>query len=317
MAQVRGHYDADVLVGYETADDAGVYRLDDKAALVQTVDFFTPIVDDPFVYGQIAAANALSDIYAMGARPRFALSLVGFPEGEMDEDVLVRILAGGAAKLEEARVAIVGGHSIKDKEVKFGYAVTGFVDPTAILTNRGARPGDRLLLTKPLGTGIIATALKNNRCPEDVLNQAVSWMLRLNEAAAACLRHHAVTAVTDVTGYGLAGHAFEMAVAGGVCLELEAAAVPLMSGLEELAAKGHIPGGVETNRAFVGESVDWGGTSNRTRQVLLDPQTSGGLLISAAGDATDRLLEDLRKAEVFVAEIGRVVARREAYLRVV
>ncbi len=306
-----------MLVGYETADDAGVYRLDDEHALVQTVDFFTPIVDDPHVYGQIAAANAVSDVYAMGAQPRFALSLVGFPEGKLEEAVLREILRGGASKLEEARVAIIGGHSVKDPELKFGYAVTGFARPEEIRTNRGAQPEDVLLLTKPLGTGVVATAIKAGRCPAEVAEEATRWMTLLNEAASLATRPRQVHAMTDVTGYGLAGHAFEIAMASGVCLVLEGERVPFVPGVEALASKGLIPGGVQSNRRYLGSSADWGSCPSQRRDVLLDPQTSGGLLISLPSSEADRLEEDLRSAGSFVARIGRVEQRGEVYLRVV
>ncbi len=315
LAEVGGYRDENVLVGFETADDGGVYRLDAELALVQTVDFFTPIVDDPFVYGQIAAANALSDVYAMGGRPRTALSLVGFPEGDLDEKILADILRGGASKMEEAEVAILGGHSVKDPELKFGYAVTGLVHPERVLTNRGAQPGDVLLLSKPLGTGIVSTAVKFGRCPEKVAADATRWMLQLNRPLAEAAARRKVHAATDITGYGLAGHAFEMARASGVCLEFHYSRVPVLEGVAELAGQGNLPGGIESNRKFVGAAADWGDCPSRLREALLDPQTSGGLLLSMAPEEAKRFDADLDPETAAVVEVGRVTKREEAYLR--
>ncbi len=248
-------YDPNVLVGFETADDAGVYRLDDETAIVQTADFFTPIVDDPFTYGQIAASNSLSDIYAMGGSPRFALSIVGFPEDQLEEEILHQVLRGGVDKMREARVPVIGGHSVKDPEIKFGYVVTGLVSPNKIYRNSGALPGDALVLTKPIGTGIISTAIKFGKCPETAAHAAIDNMLQLNATAAAQLERFNTHAVTDITGYGLLGQAYEMALGSGVCLELSAARVPLLPGTADLARKGMLPGGIESNRRFVGGAV--------------------------------------------------------------
>jgi selenide,water dikinase len=297
-----------VLVDYRTADDAGVYKLDDERALVQTVDFFTPIVDDAFTYGQIAAANALSDVYAMGGRPLTALAIAAFPK-DLDPSLLGRIFAGGLETLQRAGVSLLGGHTVQDQEIKFGYAVTGEIHPQRIWMNAGARPGDVLFLTKPLGTGIIATALKADRVSASIVNAAVESMARLNRAASEALvslPQGAVHACTDITGFGLIGHGSEMAVASGVTLELETASVPLLAGALELAAA-NIPGGGRTNAQHFGPEVQVSpGVSNDLLVVLHDPQTSGGLLASvdpAHADAAEALLQQVDPA---TRRVGRV-----------
>ena len=318
LSDVVGFQDPNVLVGFETADDAGVYLLDDQTALVQTVDFFTPIVDDPYTYGQIAAANSLSDVYAMGGTPRFALSIVGFPEDQLDPAILKDIIRGGTDKMLEARVAVIGGHSVKDPEIKFGYCVTGIVDPQRVLTNRNAQPGDRLILTKPLGTGIVATAIKYGKCPKSVEIEATRWMLLLNREVRDQFADLPLHSVTDVTGFGLLGHAYEMALGSGVSLEIDSSKVPLIEGLEELAGKGMLPGGIQTNKEFVNTAVSFeGSVSKRLREILFDPQTSGGLLISAPPDSSSQLLESLTAHHIYAREIGSVHPRLREYLRVV
>ena len=302
-------HDDRVLIDYRTSDDAGVYRLDEHRALVQTVDFFTPIVDDPFVYGQIAAANALSDVYAMGGRPLTALAIAAFPK-DLDRSVLSQIFAGGLETLTRAGVALLGGHTVQDQEVKFGYAVTGEVDPNRILANAGARPGDRLILTKALGTGIVATAIKFGRSTERATTAAVESMLSLNLAAARALETlppaH-VHACTDITGFGLIGHATELAAASAVSLELDSAAIPLLAGVRELVS-GNVPGGGRTNRQHFGARVEIGPTVPAdVAELLFDPQTSGGLLIAVAADALEPAITALRGAGVAGAEIGQVV----------
>jgi selenide,water dikinase len=261
-------------VGFETADDAGVYKLSETCALVQTVDFFTPIVDDPFTFGQVAAANALSDVYAMGGKPLTALSVLCYP-GKGDLDDLKAILAGGFAKMEEAGCAVVGGHSVNDDEIKFGFAVTGVVDPTRVWTNAGARPGDVLALTKPLGTGVVATALKRGIArPEDV-EAAIASMLELNRVE--CAAH----GCTDITGFGLLGHAREMALASGVTLEIDSRALRLLPGALEYAAAGAQPGGLGNNRDFASCAVKVAeGILPEVEALMYDPQTSGGLLLA-------------------------------------
>jgi len=301
-----------VLIGFEKADDAGVYLLDEKTALVQTVDFFTPVVDDPFCYGQIAAANSLSDIYAMGGSPLYALSIVGFPEGNLDESILGEIMSGGADKLAEVKVPIIGGHSVQDKEMKFGYTITGRVDPTRIYTNSGAKEGDSLVLTKPLGTGIITTGVKFGKTPEDVLEEAIRWMLTLNDTPAALLRDFEVHAVTDITGYGLLGHAYEMAKGSGLTLYIDVGQVPVLPGVEALIDKGMLPGGIAKNREYVGSAIHWKNTPERLQKVLFDPQTSGGLLVSLPALQANELTERLKEEGLPGHIIGRV-AQQESY----
>ena len=299
-----------VLVDYRTADDAGVYRWDGSRALVQTVDFFTPIVDDPFAYGQIAAANSLSDVYAMGGRPLTALAIAGFPK-DLDRDALKRIFAGGLAKLTEAGVALLGGHTVQDSEVKFGYAVTGEVDPSAIWANAGAKPGDVLVLTKPLGTGVIATALKFGRAPADAVDAAIESMRRLNRAAADVLRGlpvGSVHACTDITGFGLAGHASEMAAASGVTVEIESRTVPLLPRAIDLV-QGNTPGGGRTNASHFGPHIQVAdGLDPKVVQLLSDPQTSGGLLAALDSTAAERALSALATAGVDATVVGRAAA---------
>jgi selenide, water dikinase len=312
------HHDDRVLIDYRTSDDAGVYRLDDGRALVQTVDFFTPIVDDPFVYGQIAAANALSDVYAMGGRPLTALAIAAFPK-DLDRAVLQRIFAGGLAKLREAGVALLGGHTVQDAEVKFGYAITGEVDPARVLANGGAQPGDVILLTKPIGTGIIATALKFNRATEPAVAAAVRSMTTLNRTAAEVLFRHegAVHACTDVTGFGLIGHGTEMAAASGCSLEIEAERVPFIDGARALV-HGNIPGGGRTNREHFGMRVSVRPEMDADLvDLLYDPQTSGGLLIAVDPARVEAVSSDLASAGVPAARIGRAVRPVDAAIVVI
>jgi selenide, water dikinase len=271
-----------VLVDYRTADDAGVYRLDAHRALVQTVDFFTPIVDDPRTYGRIAAANALSDVYAMGGRPLTALAIAAFPKGE-DTAVLAAIFRGGLETLREAGVALLGGHTVQDQEIKFGYAVTGEVDPGRVRSNAGARAGDALILTKPIGTGVIATAIKFSRAPQAAIDAAVGSMTALNRGAAEAMASvEGVHACTDVTGFGLIGHGSEMARASGCRLVIDVESVPLLPGALDLVEE-NTPGGGRTNLEHFGTGVDRGPKADARRVALLyDPQTSGGLLIAVA-----------------------------------
>jgi selenide, water dikinase len=295
-----------------------VYRVNDALALVQTVDFFTPIVDDPFAYGQIAAANALSDIYAMGGRPLTALAIAGFPK-DADRAILKEIFAGGLAKLREAGVALLGGHTVQDAEIKFGYAVTGDVDPSRVLANAGARPGDALLLTKPLGTGVIATALKFGRAPDDAIDAAIRSMSTLNNAASGILARAAsgaVHACTDITGFGLIGHATEMAAASGCSIEIDAAQVPLLAGARALVA-GNVPGGGRTNREHFAAGVSVApGVEEDILDLFYDPQTSGGLLIAVdAGQAAD-LLSSLAVVGIAARRIGRAIERAGARILV-
>jgi selenide,water dikinase len=299
-----------VLVDFRTADDAGVYRWEGGPALVQTVDFFTPIVDDPFTYGEIAAANALSDVYAMGGRPVTALAIAGFPKEGVEHEVITRIFQGGFEQLHRAGVALLGGHTVQDPEIKFGYAVTGAIDPNRILTNAGARAGDLLFLTKPLGTGIIATALKFDRIDPSAAEPAIQSMRMLNRAAAEALSGldgSRVHACTDITGFGLAGHAGEMAAASGVTLELRAADLPIFEGVAAIAVRNR-SGGLASNEEHFGGWVQIGSTvSPEVVAVLFDPQTSGGLLVSAAEGAVDQMNAAFQSAGVRSWRIGRVL----------
>jgi selenide,water dikinase len=302
--------DSNVMVGLERADDAGVYKISEELALVQTVDFFTPVVDDPYWFGQIAAANALSDIYAMGGVPKTAMNLVAFPLKDMDLSVLRRILQGGLDKMSEAGVVLVGGHSVEDKELKYGLAVTGFIHPQRVLTKRNLTAGDRLILTKPLGTGIINTAIKRGIAEGEVVDSVTRLMATLNRDAAEVMRDYPVHACTDITGFGLLGHLAEMISESTAGLEIWGGRTPIIPETFEFAAMGLIPGGAHKNRDFRGGIVDFSPSlDNLFRDILFDPQTSGGLLICVAEEAAEGLLERLReKGSDQAAIIGRVVA---------
>ena len=280
LATVPRWADENVLVGFDTADDAGVYKLSPECALVQTVDFFTPIVDDPYTFGAIAAVNSLSDVYAMGGRPISALSILAWPVKE-DEADLVAILKGGADKMREASCSILGGHSVADDEIKFGYAVTGLIHPDRVMANSGARAGDVLMFTKALGTGVIATALKRGIARDEDVNAAVAGMLTLNREACEEMLRGEVHGCTDVTGFGLIGHAREMALASGVTLEIETAQLRFLPGALDYARAGAIPAGLKNNREFASCVVEGGdGVAPELLDLLYDPQTAGGLLIS-------------------------------------
>jgi selenide,water dikinase len=310
--------DPRVLVDYRHADDAGVYKLDEHRALVQTVDFFTPVVDDPTVYGQIAAANALSDVYAMGGRPLTALAIAGFPK-DGDPSVLAMIFRGGLQILQQAGVALLGGHTVQDAEIKFGYAVTGEVDPQRVWTNAGARPGDQLLLTKPLGTGAITTAIKFDRAPANAVDAAIRSMTTLNKAAAEALTSlpaSVVSACTDVTGFGLIGHATELAQASQCTVDIDVDAVPVLDGALALL-EGNTPGGARTNREHFGSLVlvEEGADMHRV-QLLYDPQTSGGLLVAVDPSAVPAALAALAGHGVNAVVVGRVSARTAHAVRI-
>jgi len=297
-----------VLVGFDHADDAGVYQIAPKQALVQTVDFFTPIVDDPYTFGQIAATNSLSDVYAMGGRPLTALALVCFPE-EADLAILERILAGGLSKMMEAGCTVIGGHSIRDEETKFGYSVTGLIHPEKVLTNGGAQPGDALVLTKAIGTGVISTAIKKEKAESAWVEAATASMTTLNKSAAELLGREAypVHAMTDVTGFGLIGHAREIALASKVSLELRAASVPVLPGALECVRAGHVPGGLKANRDFAECMVEYAdGVAEDSKTLLFDPQTAGGLLISVSAEVALDLVAQLRDIGLPAARIGDV-----------
>ena len=308
-----------MLVGFDKADDAGVYKISPELALVQTVDFFTPIVDDPYVFGQIAATNSLSDVYAMGGRPLSALALVCFPE-KGDLAVLEKILAGGLSKMIEAGCTVIGGHSIRDPEIKFGYAVTGTINPQRVLTNSGAKSGDTLLFTKALGTGVISTAIKKGVAKLEWIDAATRSMTTLNAKAAEVLasKNFGVHALTDVTGFGLIGHAREMALGSGVSIEIEAAKVPLLAGSLDCIRAGHIPGGLNANREFAECMVEYAdGVAPELKMIFFDPQTAGGLLISLTAEKAEELRRALEKADVPASSIGSVHASSKPLIRVV
>jgi selenide, water dikinase len=288
--------DPRVLVGLDTSDDAGVYQLSDDVALVQTVDFFTPIVDDPFTFGQIAVANALSDVYAMGGTPLTGMNLVAFPIKTLPPSVLKEILLGGLSKMKEAGVALVGGHSIEDPEIKYGLAVTGVVHPNKILTNAQAKPGDKLVLTKPLGTGIISTALKAKMASEEAVRKIVESMATLNRAASEWMKKFGAHACTDITGFGFIGHALEMATASQVGMVLQAQAVPVFPEAMEYAKLGLIPGGAYSNRDFFSCRVEIDSSVLPLLvDIFYDPQTSGGLLISLPSGEAEEFVATLKK----------------------
>jgi len=349
LGKLARQQDPNVLVGFDHADDAGVYQLTPETALVQTVDFFTPIVDDPYVFGQIAATNALSDVYAMGGKPLTSLALVCFPD-KADTAILERILAGGLLKMVEAGCTVVGGHSIRDEETKFGYAVTGIVHPKRVLANQGAQPGDKLLFTKALGTGVISTAIKRGQAQQSWVDAAVKSMTMLNKAAAEVIVRESVAsrsslvvrgaslasgqvhsapnykqeaasdqrpatndnfpvhALTDITGFGLIGHAREMALASNVGLIFEATKIPLLDGALECVRAGFIPGGLKANREFAECLVGYAdNVPEEIRTLLFDPQTAGGLLISVDASEARALARALENAAVPAAEIGEVM----------
>ena len=287
--------DPNLLVGPEHFSDAGVYRIDEHTAIVQSLDFFPPIVNDPYVFGQIAAANSLSDLYAVGAQPRTALNIVGFPDTELDADVLHEILRGGSERVAAAGAVILGGHSVRDAEVKYGLAVTGVVDPAKMLTNSAAKAGDALVLTKALGTGFITSASRADDCPPEILEAACRSMIALNRAASETAVALDASAATDVTGFGLAGHAAEMASASGVTIRIELAALPLLPGAETAVRGGHFTRANASTREYLGASIRVGGEANAPRaEILFDPQTSGGLLIAIPPDRAETLVERCR-----------------------
>ncbi|MFZ0284173.1 MAG: selenide, water dikinase SelD [Terriglobales bacterium] len=316
LGKLAQQHDPNVLVGFDHADDAGVYQLGPVTALVQTVDFFTPIVDDPYTFGQIAATNALSDVYAMGGKPLTSLAMVCFPE-KGDLAILERILAGGLSKMMEAGCTVIGGHSIRDDETKFGYAVTGIVDPRKVLTNGGAQAGDRLLFTKSLGTGVISTAIKKGVAKQAWIDAAVESMTTLNKRAAEVVTGFPVHGLTDVTGFGLIGHARELALASKVSLRLHVDRITLIEGALDCVRAGHIPGGLKANREFAECRVSYeNGISEEMKTMLFDPQTAGGLLISVAAEDSLELTRALNMAGVPAVEIGEVLAEGKPLITV-
>ncbi len=302
--------DENVLVGLDRADDAGVYRLSDDLALIQTVDFFTPIVDDPYWFGQIAAANALSDVYAMGGVPKTAMNLVGFPLKTMDISILRQIIQGGIDKMVEAQVVLVGGHSVEDSELKYGLSVTGFVHPERFLVKKNLKQGDALILTKPLGTGIINTAIKGGLASDELIERVTRLMAALNRSAAEVMAAYPVHACTDITGFGLLGHLAEMVCGSGHSLLVQSAKVPILPEASEYAAMGLVPAGAYHNKTFREHMVSFEASVDALmRDILFDPQTSGGLLISVAGERAEALVADLMAKGIDqAAVIGSVIA---------
>ncbi len=300
-------YNPNLLVGLDTSDDAGVYKLNDDLALVQTVDFFTPIVDDPYSFGQIAAANAISDIYAMGGTPLTALNIVAFPIGTLDKSILADIMRGAADKAKEAGVTIVGGHSIDDKEPKFGMAVTGLIHPDRVRTNAGAKPGDKLILTKPIGVGILTTSIKNGQLTDEEIARVTQVMAALNKKSAEIMSAYDVHACTDVTGFGLLGHTLEMAKGSKASITIYRQNVPVLPRVRELAERGFVPGGTKNNFAHVKDDVTFPEDMDPIdRWILCDAVTSGGLLISVSGEQAGRLLQELKDAGVEAGMVGEV-----------
>ncbi len=316
LGKLARQQDANVLVGFDKADDAGVYLVAPNLALVQTVDFFTPIVDDPYTFGQIAATNALSDVYAMGGKPISALAMVCFPE-KGDFEVLEKILAGGLSKMVEAGCTVIGGHSIRDPEIKFGYAVTGTIDPKRVMANSGARAGDRLVLTKALGTGVISTAIKKDQAAKEWIAAASQSMTTLNKTAAEIVLKYDVHGMTDITGFGLIGHARELALASNVSLEINSREVRILPGALECIRAGFIPGGLKANREFAECVTDSNGrVSDELWNLMFDPQTAGGLLISVSAADCENMLKELLAAGLPAGEIGKVVPQGKPLIKV-
>lgn len=310
MGKLPAFADENLLVGVATSDDAAVYRVTDEIAMIQTVDFFTPVVDDPYLFGQIAAANALSDAYAMGGTPKVALNIVGFP-GCLDPGILGDIMAGGAAKVKEAGAILIGGHSVQNDEPLYGLCVSGFVHPQKIWRNFGAKPGDVLILTKQIGSGIVNTAVKADMASGDSMREVLTVMSSLNRRAKEALEMLPVHACTDITGFGLMGHAIEMAQANDVSLLLDTDKVPLISDAADYAEMGLIPAGAYRNRQYFQDNVDFGGTPESKLDLFFDPQTSGGLLLSVDASLEATAMENLRKAglDTKAAVIGRVAEK--------
>lgn len=307
VATIPVSTDPRLLVGPATFDDAAAYRIADDLVLIQTVDFFPAMVDDPYTFGAIAAANALSDVYAMGGQPLTAMNIVAFPSGELPPHVLTELLRGGAEKVSEAGAAVVGGHTITDRELKFGLAVTGRAHPDFLLTNAAALPGDRVVLTKPLGTGVATTAARADDFPADALEAAISSMLLLNGPAARAALAAGARCATDITGFGLLGHAAQVADASGATLRIDARCIPRLPGTEHAIAAGHVTGGGARNAAYLADRVEWGTADDITRALLLDPQTSGGLLVTLPPERAARFVARVPGA----VDIGDVVARGE------
>lgn len=303
-------YDPNLIVGFDLADDAGVYRLREDLAIVQTLDFFTPIVDDPFDYGRIAALNSINDVWAMAGTPITALAITCFPKKGIDFSILAEIMRGGLEILTQNGVALLGGHSVDNQQIMFGYSVTGVIDPNKVATNAGARPGDVIILTKPIGTGVISTGIKFAKAPVEVAAGSLETMLTSGRVAAETMREFGVRGATDVTGFALLGHAWELARASQVTIEIDSSRVPVLSGAIELASAGLLTSGDKTNREYVGEDIEIApSVSKEMSNLLYDPQTAGGLLIAISAERADALLARLRETYPRAEKTGRVFER--------
>lgn len=316
LGKLPKFHDDNLLVGIETSDDAAIYKVTDDIALIQTVDFFTPIVDDPYMFGQIAAANSLSDVYAMGGEPKIALNIVGFPNC-LDPAILGEILAGGAAKVKEAGAVLVGGHSVQDDEPKYGLCVSGFVHPDKIFKNYGCKPGDVLILTKQIGNGIVNTAIKAEMASEEAIKEVTISMASLNKKAKEVVENHHVTACTDITGFGLLGHCVEMAVASDVTFEINVHDIAYVTDVISYAKMGLVPAGAYKNRGYSSHQVDMTQVEEHFIDLLYDPQTSGGLLISVAPEEVDDIMKEFeeKKMDTKVSIIGKVVEKGDKLIR--
>lgn len=312
MGNLPKFHDENLLVGVETSDDAAIYKVNDELALIQTLDFFTPVVDDPYLFGQIAAANSLSDVYAMGGEPRTALNIVGFPNC-LDPKILGRILEGGASKVLEAGAILAGGHSIQDDEPKYGLSVTGFVNPNKIFKNYGSQPGDVIIITKQVGSGLINTAIKAEMAEKSQIDEVVTVMTSLNKKAKEVIENYPISACTDITGFGLAGHAMEMAASSKVTFEIDVNKVPYIDGALEMAKMGLVPAGTYNNKDYISGDVESINIEECYLDLMYDPQTSGGLLITLAESEVENIMKDFEKKnmDTKVAVIGRVLEKQE------
>ena len=312
MGNLPKFHDENLLVGVETSDDAAIYKVNDELALIQTLDFFTPVVDDPYLFGQIAAANSLSDVYAMGGEPRTALNIVGFPSC-LDPKILGRILEGGASKVLEAGAILAGGHSIQDDEPKYGLSVTGFVNPNKIFKNYGSQPGDVIIITKQIGSGLINTAIKAEMAEKSQIDEVVTVMTSLNKKAKEVIENYPISACTDITGFGLAGHAMEMAASSKVTFEIDVNKVPYIDGALEMAKMGLVPAGTYNNKDYISGDVESINIEECYLDLMYDPQTSGGLLITLAESEVENIMKDFenKNMDTKVAVIGRVLEKQE------
>lgn len=305
------------MVGLETSDDAAVYKLNEEMALIQTLDFFTPMIDDPYVFGQIAASNSLSDVYAMGGKPLVAMNIVCFPSCH-DMNVLAEILKGGFDKVKESGALLVGGHTVDDKEPKYGLSVSGVVHPNKVLSNATAKEGDKLILTKPIGVGILNTAMKENLVDKSIGDKVVEVMIHLNKYAAMSFDKIDVNSVTDITGFGLLGHALEMAKASNVSIEIDSKEVPILDGAVDMASMGVIPAGMYRNKGYISKDVELINIETAIEDILYDPQTSGGLLISVKAELAEELITDMKlNGSIEAKVIGSVKSKREKYITVI